>query len=345
MEAAISNKNGKIWVFVDATVQWEVIMDEDQQITLKIHHQDIEKDIIATFVYAKCDEEERLVLWDNLYQLANSMNLPWMVGGDFNVILSDEEKLGGLLVTLVECEDFAYCVNSCDLFDMGFKGSPYTWWNGRAAEDCIFKRLDRIVVNFLFQEILPHIEVEHLTRTGYTYGEIFKQLSIREEVVRVKEQLFEEDPSIINKIVLQKAQTELKKYLNIEEQYWRQKAGFSWFTEGDRNTNFFHNHVNGKRKKLQLKRIQDCNGVWLDSIDQISEEAVNFFTKQFTQEGDTVDYELLQHVLSMVTHEQNIALCSYPSKNEVKRAVFALGGDSASGPDGFTGLFYQQCGI
>ncbi|XP_060211965.1 uncharacterized protein LOC132639541 [Lycium barbarum] len=44
----------------------------------------------------------------------------------------------------------------------------------------------------------------------------------------------------------------------------------------------------------------------------------------------------------MVTHEQNVVLCSYPSKDEVKRAVFALGGDSASGPGGFTGLFYQQ---
>ncbi|XP_059281287.1 uncharacterized protein LOC132034982 [Lycium ferocissimum] len=336
MENAIANRNGKIWVFMEATVQWEFLMDAEQQITLKINHQDIEKDIIVSFVYAKCDEGERQALWDDMYQITSSMNIPWMIGGDFNVILSDEVKLGGAPVTLNETEDFAFCVNSCDLFDMGFKGSPYTWWNGRAAEDCIFKRLDRIMVNSHFQEVFPQIEVEHLTRTGFdhsplllsygeiainmkkpfrflnfwiqhesfkevvkqhwqtkfvgtpflafkqrlknlkralskwsreTYGDIFKQLSIREEVVKVKEQLFEEDPSIINRIVLQKAQAELKKYLIIEEKYWKEKAGVTWFIEGDRNTNFFHNHVNGKRKKLQLKRIQNDNGVWLDSVE------------------------------------------------------------------------------
>ncbi|XP_060212131.1 uncharacterized protein LOC132639718 [Lycium barbarum] len=329
IEAAISNTNDKICVFVEATVQWEVLMDEDQQITLKIHHQDIEKDIIVSFVYAKCDEGERLALWDDMYQIASSMNLPWMIGEDFNVILSEEEKLGGTPVTLNECEDFAFCVNSYDLFDMGFKGSPYTWWNGRAAEDYIFKRLDIIMVNSQYREVFSQIEVEHLTRTGSdhspmllscgeatinlkkpfrflnfwtqheSFQEVVKQHWQTGFVVKVKEQLFEEDPSIINIVVLQKAQAELKKYLNIEEQYWKQKAGVTWFIEGDRNTNFFHNHVNGKRKKLHLNRIQNDNGVWLETVDQILKEAVKFFRYQFTQEGDTQDFEILQHVPAM----------------------------------------------
>ncbi|XP_060202843.1 uncharacterized protein LOC132631262 [Lycium barbarum] len=242
-----------------------------------------------------------------MYQIASSLNFPWMIGGYFNVILSDEKKLGGAPVTLNETEDFAFCVTSCELFDMGFKGSPYTWWNDRAVEDCIFKRLDRIMRLKNLERALSKWSIE-------TYGDIFKQLSIREEVAKVKEQLFEEDPSIINRIVLQKAQAELTKYLNIEEQYWKQKAG------------------------------KNCNRiVWLDSVEQISEEAVKFFSNQFKQEGDTEDFVILQHVPAMVSHEQNVALCSYLTKKVVKGEVFASMGDSASGPDGFTGLFYQQC--
>lgn len=122
--------------------------------------------MIYTFVYAKCDERERLQLWDNIYYLDRNMRVLWMVGGDFNVILSNEEKWMGLPVTPDECEDFAFCVNSSELFDVGFKGSPYTWWNGRAAEDCIFKRLDRILVNVPYQDSFPQIEIEHLTKTG-----------------------------------------------------------------------------------------------------------------------------------------------------------------------------------
>ncbi|XP_059310607.1 uncharacterized protein LOC132061950 [Lycium ferocissimum] len=367
MKEAFANCNGKIWVFIDAAVQWEIIMNTDQQITLKLNHPDFDTDIITTFFYAKCDAGERLKLWDNLYHLASSIDQLWLVGGDFNVILSEEEKLGGLPVTLNECEDFAFCINSCDLFDMGFKGSPYTWWNGRTTGDCIFKRLDRVVVNQQFQNMFANIEVEHLSRiesdhtplmfklklkklkgvlsfwSRETFGDIFQQLAIREEVVKVKEALFEEDPSIVNRIVLQKAQAEMKQYLNIEEQYWKQKAGFSWYTEGDRNTAFFHNYVNGKRRNLMIKGISDDSGNWLDNMEQISKEAVRFFQNQFTQEAGHSDFDLLKHIHSMFSHYQNMELCAYASKEEVKQAVFALSGDSASGPDGFTGLFYQQC--
>ncbi|XP_070057367.1 uncharacterized protein [Nicotiana tomentosiformis] len=209
--------------------------------------------------------------------------------------------------------------------------SPFTWWNGRPNEECIFKRLNRILVNLPFQNLFPDIEVEHLIRTGLdhapllmnygeeamkfvkpfmflnfwtkhetfmevvrqnwmadfiknlllmfkqklkrvkiaiskwsklTYGDIFKQFAIREDVVRIKEMLFEEEPIVENTIVLQQAQAELKKYLSIEEKYWKQK---------------------------------------------------------------------------------NLELCKFPAIDEVKSAVFALSGDSASGPGGFTGLFYQHC--
>jgi len=70
-----------------------------------------------------------------------------LIGGDFNVILHEEEKIGGLPVYPQENEDFAFRVNSYDLLDIHFTGSPYTWWNGGIHQDCIFKRLDRFFVN------------------------------------------------------------------------------------------------------------------------------------------------------------------------------------------------------
>ncbi|XP_070034275.1 uncharacterized protein [Nicotiana tomentosiformis] len=70
---------------------------------------------------------------------------------------------------------------------------------------------------------------------------------------------------------------------------------------------------------------------------------VEFFKNQFTQESDTTCFELLNNVPSMVTTDYNLELCRYPTLEEVKKAVFALSGDSASGVDGFTGLFHQKC--
>lgn len=64
-----------------------------------------------------------------------------------------------------EVEDIAFCVNSCDLLDINFKGSPFTWWNGKADSECIFKRLDRILINHECMGMVVHVEMEHLART------------------------------------------------------------------------------------------------------------------------------------------------------------------------------------
>lgn len=83
--------------------------------------------MVTTIVYAKCDAIDKLNLWDDIYLLSQNMRLPWLVAGDFNVIMSDEEKIGGLPVYPNEYEDFAFCINSYELIDINFKGSPFTW--------------------------------------------------------------------------------------------------------------------------------------------------------------------------------------------------------------------------
>ncbi|XP_049372647.1 uncharacterized protein LOC125837601 [Solanum verrucosum] len=308
----------------------EILSDSEQQITLQLTFQDLGDSIIYTFVYAKCSALERLSLWDDIYLLSHNMRLPWLVGGDFNVILNDEKKIGGHPVYPQEYEDFAFCVNSYETFNINFKGSPFTWWNGRAYVECIFKRLDRLLINQVFLGHYGNVELEHLARTWYDnapmllssgdqttnikrsfrflkfwtekadckevvrynwvadesidvfinlkqkmkrtkialstwsrvrFGDIFKQLAKREEIVRIKEGLFEEQPTAENRAILQKAQAELQQYLHHEEEFWRQKYGVKWFTKGDKNTNFFHNLVNGRRKRLQVKRILKRDGV------------------------------------------------------------------------------------
>lgn len=49
------------------------------------------------------------------------------------------------------------------------------------------------------------------------YGNIFKQLIIREDTVRIKEQLFEDSPTA----ALNRAHVEYYKYLEFEEEFWR----------------------------------------------------------------------------------------------------------------------------
>ncbi|XP_070041414.1 uncharacterized protein [Nicotiana tomentosiformis] len=213
-------------------------------------------------------------------QLEEEVDDESTVGGDFNVVIYEDEKIGGLPIYPPEFDELAFCVNSSGLFDLGYKGSPFTWWNGRPNTECIFKSMKHFKevvkqtwvadfirdIFFMFKQKLKRVKIALSTRSKVTYGGIFKQLTIREDIVRVKEILFEEEPTIENRIVPPKAQAELKKYSSIEEQYWKQKEGMAWFAKGDRNSMFFHNHVNGKRQKLQLKRIQNSDGVLIEMM-------------------------------------------------------------------------------
>lgn len=70
-------------------------------------------------------------------------------------------KIGGLPLTEAEVRDFNRCINMCGLEDKDITRSKCTWWNGRTNEDCIFKRLDRVLFNDRIQSIFSLIKVEH----------------------------------------------------------------------------------------------------------------------------------------------------------------------------------------
>lgn len=163
---AFVNVSNKIWVFVDEDHVVEVIIDMQQQLTLEMTNIDTYRSVMVTFVYAKCDAIERIELWDSLYAVSRDMSTPCLTGGDFNIIWDQEEKFGGLPVSLNEFNDFRHCVNTCNVTDLGFKGSIYTWWNGRAEEDCIFKTLDRCFANIEFQQFWHALEITHLSKIG-----------------------------------------------------------------------------------------------------------------------------------------------------------------------------------
>ncbi|KAH0699011.1 hypothetical protein KY284_013226 [Solanum tuberosum] len=119
-----------------------------------------------------------------------------------------------------------------------------------------------------------------------TFGNIFQEIITFEEVIKVHEAQFELFPTTRNRERLHKAKAELKKQLNREEEFWKQKAGMEWFKEGERNTKFFHTVVKGRRSRLRVNRIQNEEGDWLEQQSDIAEATVEFYVKQFTRQED-----------------------------------------------------------
>lgn len=181
MQHAVFNSSGKIWALCEGVVQCTVVRNEEQQLTLKLYNQAAGIEVLVTLAYAKYTPQERIVLWESLADMSQTMSEPWIVGKDFNVVTSIEEKLRGLPITLVCTTDFNHCISLHNLKDTEFKGSKFTWWNERVDEDCIFERLDKVLWNNWMQNLFLILKVEHMTRTGSDHAPLLLQFTNSQE--------------------------------------------------------------------------------------------------------------------------------------------------------------------
>ena len=84
--------------------------------------------------------------------------------GDFNDMLSDNEKLEGL-PNRTRISAFRNCMDTCGLMDRGFHGPHFTWTNKSPVwQTTIKERLDRGLGNADWTMLFPTAEVHHFPK-------------------------------------------------------------------------------------------------------------------------------------------------------------------------------------
>ena len=91
-------------------------------------------------------------------------NKPWVIAGDLNEPLLDEDKFGGRPVSISRSLLFKDCLDRCNIVDLGFSGPRYTWTNRRELNNLIQERIDRFFMNPSWCLLYPEARVSHLTR-------------------------------------------------------------------------------------------------------------------------------------------------------------------------------------
>ena len=121
-----------------------------------------------TGIYGYPNDEEKHKTWSLIANLNNSA-LPWLCFGDFNEILAQEEKKGGLLKPQAAIDKFRKAVNECNFRDLGYTGYPYTWSNNRSGEENVQERLDRFLANDSWFAIFPWCRIHYLLKRCLLY--------------------------------------------------------------------------------------------------------------------------------------------------------------------------------
>ena len=109
-----------------------------------------------TGIYGPNLNRKRQFMWEELAGLINWWNLPWCLGGDFNVIRFPSERLG--VGRFTRCMyDFSDFISLHGLMDIPLKGGLFSWSNSTSAS-----RIDR----FLFSSVLAEY-FTHFSQKGF----------------------------------------------------------------------------------------------------------------------------------------------------------------------------------
>ena len=116
-----------------------------------------------TGFYGHPETHLRKQSWELLKLLHSQMNFPWLVAGDFNEILSEDEKLGGNSRLQGQMTGFREALDACWLKDLGYVGNKFTWVRSKYNSVVTQARLDRAIASQEWCELMKVKEIRHLT--------------------------------------------------------------------------------------------------------------------------------------------------------------------------------------
>ncbi|XP_039008858.1 uncharacterized protein LOC120137070 [Hibiscus syriacus] len=287
---------------------------------------------IITVVYGSNDGRERRLLWHQLRDLDRNLgHFPWIIGGDFNIILNSNESFDFDLLghsSSSDMRDFQEILTDLDLFDHPFFGPTFTW---SISDHCL-------ALLWIHKEMQANRPKPFKFFNFWTLHPNFMSLVEKSWFSPAKGNRIQ---ILFSKIKLLK--THLKTLNN------------SFFSE-------LSYRVNSKRAELeqqQLKTLKvalknkrdtirlliDDQGNRLESFDAMSTEIINFFSNLLGSSDPTVksiDPNLLRYLLHSSIPAEFIAdLTKDITMNEIKEGFFSQGNDKAPGPDGYSPLFFK----
>ncbi|XP_059295379.1 uncharacterized protein LOC132048699 [Lycium ferocissimum] len=142
---------------------------------------------------------------------------------------------------------------------------------------------------------------------------------------------------------LNKGNAEYIRWLDMQDKLLKQKAHIKWTEEGDRNSKYFHCLIRDRRRRLQLHRIKNSNGNWVQGDEDISKAAIHHFEHMFNLNHNFTDHDILNVIPNCINNDENEALIAIPDMEEIRNAVFNMSPSSAAGPDGYNGNFFHKC--
>ncbi|XP_075099269.1 uncharacterized protein LOC142176100 [Nicotiana tabacum] len=140
--------NGRIWLLWDSRLYTvDMLKEEAQLLHCQVNIVESNKTCVITVIYGYDTCEERKSMRDALKTLAQGINIPWLIVGDFSAMLYPQDRIYGNPVQYGEIKNFNNCIHDLLLIEVRWIGDYYIWTNKQQSNERICSRLDRAFGN------------------------------------------------------------------------------------------------------------------------------------------------------------------------------------------------------
>ncbi|XP_026419631.1 uncharacterized protein LOC113315585 [Papaver somniferum] len=355
---------GNIWILWSASIKSPTIIScTRQEITVAVG------ETLITGVHVASLTVDRRELWKDM-EVINSLNKPWLVIGDFNVVTCLYEKVGGLKPLRISMLEFNNYLNGCGLIQSPKTGLDFSWCNNRAGRKRIISNLDMAVFNDKWLELYPSwgykVGVRGISDHGVLYGASadipkpknvpFRALKVWKNHPSFKQVIIDSwnsailgNPGFIFTSKLKRLKKDIqlwnwnsfgdvtKKLKQAEEDVLKDSLLF------DRNPLDLHplNNLIRQAQNTIVKLEKQEGGITYNQ-EEIADILVKHFEDKFTYQEVNFATNIFNDIPIVANEDDNFLLEVTPKAEEIREAIFELNPDSVTGPDGFAGWFYRE---
>ncbi|KAI0497279.1 hypothetical protein KFK09_020502 [Dendrobium nobile] len=234
-------------------------------------------------IYGSKDTTKRRELWE-LLEFYSVEEHPMVVGGDFNCLISKEDKRGGKKFFLSQgARDMGDFITNNDLHEVDFIGP-------RIASDH-----SPLVLNFcnsrnfhktsiFFEDVWASYLISFAVRKAILKNLNDRKGSLMEEILKLQTEeaevgwLSEEDYWRMKSKII-----ELNTTMARLCSWWKQRAKVKWMNEGDCNSKFYHSYANARRIGIRILKLKNEDGLVVEEQSHIEEIFIQFFNSKWKQ--------------------------------------------------------------
>ncbi|XP_075088537.1 uncharacterized protein LOC142170507 [Nicotiana tabacum] len=246
--------NGRIWIgWKVANVKVTVLDCSNQMIHCCVTDNNSSFSSYITFVYGLHTIHDRASLWRSLRNMQT--NGPWLIIGDFNSVLHEEDRLNGIPVHQADTTDFQRCIDDIGVGQITKRGCKFSWSCSDHSPIMIITKVNRVKVKKTFRLMSTVMKLqEYKEVVQNTWGQQIQGYTIGKK-----------DTGLI------------KKWEAVQEQILKQKSRATWIKLGGCNSKYSHAYMRARQARNKVICIYNDQHIKISEPKQIQLEFTQFF--------------------------------------------------------------------